>query len=239
MAGRLKSVNLAVVRTAPWAGDMKKTGIDKRPTPARVRAQPLGLDGDTIVDTRHHGGVDQAVYAYAREDAEWWATELGRKVTYGKFGENLTTEGVDLTNAVIGERWAVGSTVLEVSGPRIPCRVFAGFWDVPDLIKRFTVRALPGAYLRVIEEGDVGAGDPVEIVHRPEHGLTIGVTFRALTTEPDLLPWLVDVPDLPEDHRQTARRRLSQPAGSAARNEAVARDEAAARDVAAARNQDG
>ena len=212
MTARVVSVNLAVVRTGDWTGDMGRSGIDKRPTPGRVKAGRLGIAGDTVVDTRHHGGVDQAVYAYAREDAAWWQTELGREVTPGNFGENLTTEGLDLADAVIGERWSVGDVEFEASAPRIPCRVFAGFWDVPDLIKRFTARGRPGAYLRVLREGELGAGDPVEVIHRPEHGVTIGEVFRALTTEPDLLPRLLEAPELPEDARDVARRRLRRPA---------------------------
>jgi MOSC domain-containing protein YiiM len=208
MAGRIRTVNLAAVREGAWAGDLQRTGIDKRPTAGRVRVHTFGMSGDTIVDTRHHGGVDQALYAFAREDGRWWADELGRDVPPGSFGENLTTEGVAVTDAVIGERWAVGTTLLEVSGPRIPCAVFAGFWGVPDLIKRFTARARPGAYLRVVAEGELSAGDVVEVVHSPEHGVTVGTTFRALTTKPDLLPQLADVPELPQSVKDKVRRRF-------------------------------
>jgi MOSC domain-containing protein YiiM len=114
-----------------------------------------------------------------------------------------------VTGAVIGEQWAIGSALLQVTKPRTPCTTFAGFWGVPDLIKRFTVRATPGAYLRVLREGEVGAGDPVEVVDRPAHGVTIGEVFRAMNLEPDLLPRLLDAPDLPEPIRQKARRRLA------------------------------
>ncbi|HEX6871681.1 MAG TPA: MOSC domain-containing protein [Micromonosporaceae bacterium] len=206
--GSLVAVNVGVLRTEEWAGDMGRTGIDKRPAAQRVRATRLGLAGDHVVDTRHHGGFDQALYAYAQEDAAWWAAELSRGQEPGNFGENLTTEGVAVTDAVIGERWEVAGTVLEVSCPRIPCRVFAGFWGVPDLIKRFTAHGAPGAYLRVIVEGDLGAGDPVRVAHRPGHGVTIGEVFRALTTEPALLPRLLDVPELPQKQREVVQRRL-------------------------------
>jgi MOSC domain-containing protein YiiM len=212
MTGRLVSVNLGVVRYGSWAGDRGHTGIDKRPAPGRVRATATGLLGDRIIDVGHHGGIDQAAYAYAREDAAWWAAELGRELPAGRFGENLSTEGVDVTGAVIGERWRIGSADVEVSCPRIPCRTFAGFWQLPDLAKRFTEHGAPGAYLRVVTEGEVGAGDPVERVHRPAHGLTIGEAFRALTIEPELLPRLLDVPELPAKVHDKARRRL---AGSA------------------------
>ncbi|MGH3735452.1 MAG: MOSC domain-containing protein [Micromonosporaceae bacterium] len=210
-SARVVSVNLAVVRTGSWTGDKGRTGIDKRPTGDRVKAGRLGLDGDTICDTRHHGGVDQAVYAYATEDAAWWARELDRAVRPGQFGENLTTEGIDLTNTVIGERWRVGDAELEVASVRIPCRVFAGFWDVKDLIKRFTARAHSGAYLRVLTEGELGAGDRIELLHRPDHGVTVSEVFRALTTAPDLLPRLLEAPKLPDEAHETARRRLTAP----------------------------
>jgi MOSC domain-containing protein YiiM len=204
--GVVESVNIGVLRVVPWTQSMGSTGIDKRPVPGRVRAEGVGLADDVIVDTRNHGGYDQAVYAYAREDATWWAAELDREVPFGAFGENLSTRGVDCTGAVIGERWAVGSTLLEVSRPRIPCRTFSGFWDVPDLVKRFTKRAVPGAYLRIIEEGDLGAGDDVRIVHRPDHGLTIGEVFRALTGERSLAPRLLEAPELPESLHDRARK---------------------------------
>jgi len=162
-----------------------------------------------IVDMQNHGGLDQAVYAYAAEDAAWWSAELDRPVGPGAFGENLTTVGLDVNGALIGERWAIGGAVVEVCSVRIPCRTFAGFWDVPDLVKRFTQRAVPGAYLRVVEEGEVGAGDAIEVVSRPEgHDVTVGEMFRALTTEPELLPRLLAVPAIPEPTREKVARRV-------------------------------
>ncbi|MEU8263604.1 MOSC domain-containing protein [Micromonospora sp. NPDC048999] len=209
MTGRLAAVNLGVVTEAEWAGDASgRSGIDKRPVDGPVSIRFDGVAGDFIGERAHHGGPDQAVYAYAEEDAGWWATELGRALRPGAFGENLTTYAVDVTGAVVGERWAVGSALLQVTKPRTPCTTFAGFWGVPDLIKRFTVRAAPGAYLRVLREGEAGAGDPVEVVDRPAHGVTIGEVFRATTLEPALLPRLLDVPELPEPLRDKIRRRL-------------------------------
>ncbi|MER5458513.1 MOSC domain-containing protein [Micromonospora sp. NPDC002389] len=214
MTGKLISVNLAVVTEAAWAGDASgRSGIDKRPAAERVTVRADEVVGDFIGERAHHGGPDQAVYAYATEDAQWWAVELGRDVPPGRFGENLSTLGVDVTDAVIGERWAIGSALLQVTKPRTPCRTFAGFWGVPDLIKRFTVRAAPGAYLRVPRAGTVGAGDPVEVVHRPAHGVTIGEVFRALSLEPALLPRLLDADDLPESTRAKVHRRLRTPTG--------------------------
>jgi len=207
--GVVESVNIGVLRVVSWTQSMGSTGIDKRPVDGRIRAEGVGLATDVIVDTRNHGGYDQAVYAYAREDAAWWAAELDRELPFGAFGENLSTRGVDCTGAVIGERWAVGSTVLEVSRPRIPCRTFAGFWDVPDLVKRFTRRGVPGAYLRIVGEGDLGAGDAVTIVHRPEHGVTIGEVFRALTGDRSLAPRLLEAPELPVSLQERARTMLA------------------------------
>ena len=165
-----------------------------------------GLVGDAICDVKHHGGPDQALYAYAREDLDEWAGELGRDLRSGIFGENLTTSGVDVTGALIGERWRIGEQVV-VSVPRIPCRTFAGFLDERGWVKRFTERATPGAYLRVVEPGFVQAGDPVAVMHSPAHDVTIGVVFRALTTEPELLPRLLAADALPEDVRRRVRAR--------------------------------
>jgi MOSC domain-containing protein YiiM len=209
MTARLASVNLGSRRITTYAdGPGGQTGIDKRPTDDRVGLSPAGVAGDYIGNRKVHGSPDQAVYAYAREDAAWWADELAREIGPGAFGENLSTEGLDVTGAVIGERWAIGRAVLEVSAPRTPCVTFTGFWAVPDLIKRFTERAAPGAYLRVVAAGDVGAGDPVEVVARPDHGVTIGETFRALTAEPTLLPRLLAAEQLPADVLRRVRRRV-------------------------------
>ncbi|KXK63504.1 molybdenum cofactor biosysynthesis protein [Micromonospora rosaria] len=208
--GRVTAVNLGVVTEAQWAGDASgRSGIDKRPAEGPVPVRWHGVVGDFIAERAHHGGPDQALYAYAEEDAAWWAAEVGREIRPGGFGENLTTHGVDVTGAVVGEQWLVGSALLQVTKPRTPCRTFAGFWGMPDLIKRFTARAVPGAYLRVLREGEVSAGDPVQVVARPEHGVTIGEVFRATNLEPELLPRLLDAPELPESIREKVSRRLA------------------------------
>jgi len=212
----LLSVNLGSAK-ATEASDVGVTGIDKRPAsgPVEVRAPGprlgglgSGLVGDRICDTAHHGGDDQAIYAYAREDLDRWEAELGRGLPGGAFGDNLTTAGLDVTGALIGERWRVGErVVLEVSLPRIPCRTFAGWMEQERWVKRFTIRALPGAYLRVVTPGTIQAGDPIAVIDRPDHDVTIGVTFRALTREPELLPRLLAADALPEKVKDTARRR--------------------------------
>ena len=167
----LLSVNVAEPRRVPFTdAPGQLTGIDKRPVDGPVAlAAPgpkgvggSGLAGDTIGDLRHHGGDDQAVYAFAREDLDGWAAELGRELPGGAFGENLTTRGLDVNGALVGERWRIGGDVLlEVNSARIPCRTFAGWLDERGWVKRFTDKAAPGAYLRVIEPGEVRAGDEI------------------------------------------------------------------------------
>jgi len=212
---KLLSVNVGQPRPSAKT-EVKVTGIDKRPVRGPVMVTPapakgtgiVGLAGDRVYDVTNHGGPDQAVYAYAREDLDWWAAELGRPLPSGVFGENLTTAGADVNGALIGERWRVGADViLEVSCPRIPCRTFAGWLAEAGWVKRFTRAARSGAYLRVIEPGEIRAGDPVEIVHRPDHDVSIEVVFRALTLEPELLPRLLTADALPEDIKRKARKR--------------------------------
>jgi MOSC domain-containing protein YiiM len=214
---KLLSVNVAKPRSSPW-GDVKLTGIDKRPVGASVMVTApgakgtgaVGLAGDRVYDVRHHGGPDQAVYAYAREDLDFWEAELNRPLPNGVFGENLTTAGVDLGGALIGERWRLGpDAILEVCCPRIPCRTFQGWLEQAGWIKRFTQAARSGAYLRVIGAGEIRADDPVRTVHRPGHDVTVAVVFRALTLEPDLLPSLLVADALPEETKELARRRTA------------------------------
>jgi MOSC domain-containing protein YiiM len=214
---QLLSVNVGRPRPNPWKG-LPATGIDKRPVdgPVAVSAPgpkgtgEVGIAGDRAHDVKHHGGADQAVYAYAREDLDRWAAELDRPLDNGVFGENLTTLGLDVNGALIGERWRIGSdVVLEVSSVRIPCVTFQGRLGIDGWIKRFTEAAVPGAYLRVIEPGDVRAGDPVTIVSRPAHDVTVELTFRALTREPGLLPRLSAADALHQEDKDLVRRRTT------------------------------
>ena len=189
MSARVLAVCIVALELFDVPGSrVGRSGIDKRPVTGRVAVHQLGLDGDVQVNRRHHGGEGQAVYAYAQEDADWWADELDRELPPGRFGENLRTTGLDLTDAVLGERWRVGTALFEVSACRIPCANFERFWGVPQLVKRFTARGASGAYLRVLGTGDVGAGDAVEVVSRPDHGVTVGLLFRATTTQKRRLP---------------------------------------------------
>lgn len=208
---RVVSVNVtAVVHEDEWTGSVGRTGIDKRPVVGRVRLAENAVAGDVISDTKLHGGYDGAVYAYAREDAEWWEEELAISINSGRFGENLTTHGVDVTYAVIGEQWKIGSAVLEVSKPRIPCRVFAGFWDRQNLIKEFTHAARPGTYLRIIEEGDIGQGDEIVILQKPSHGITVADLFAAKSGERSRISEIIAVPQLPDSYREWAAKILGE-----------------------------
>jgi MOSC domain-containing protein YiiM len=194
---RVVSVNVG--RPKPVAGKSGVSSIDKRSVEGPVAVGPLGLAGDTQSDKHNHGGVEQAVYAYATEDLEDWAAILGRELTPGQFGENLSTRGVDVTGALIGETWRIGSSLLQVSRPRIPCVVFQNWLAEPHWVKRFTDDGRPGAYLRVLEPGELGANDVIVIERRPDHDVTIGLAFRALTTQRELLPRLLAARDLPEN----------------------------------------
>jgi MOSC domain-containing protein YiiM len=214
---RVTAVNIVHALRPDLRGDLDETAIDKRPADGRVVVRApgdggVGLAGDQVVDVRHHGGRDQAVYAYAVEDRDWWAAELGRELGPGSFGQNLDVEGLDVTGAVIGERWQVGADglVLEVTSPRVPCTTFQGFMEEPHWVKRFTDHGAPGAYLRVVAEGTVGAGDEVTVLDRPAHGVTIGDVFRVRQTDASRLESLLDQqPDLATALEHAVRRDLT------------------------------
>ncbi|MDV3135174.1 MOSC domain-containing protein [Mycobacterium sp. 29Ha] len=216
---KVVSVNLARVRANPDAPS-RQTGIDKRATDEAVMVRapgPMrgglgsGLLGDSIGNQKLHGGDDQAVYAYAREDLDEWQTRLDRPISDGMFGENLTTLDVEVTRARIGERWRIGTggLVLEVSAPRTPCRTFSAFLDIDGWMKTFTATAKPGAYLRVISPGTVQAGDTIVVEDRPDHDVTIEMVFRAKMSEPDLLPQLLAADALSAELKNYVRRRLT------------------------------
>lgn len=213
---RVISVNVVHALIPDVLGPLDSTAIDKRPVEGRVAVSApgdagVGLAGDQIYDRDDHGGPDQAVYAYAAEDREWWAGELGRDIAAGAFGENLTTAGLDVTGAVIGERWQVGpdGLLLEVTAPRIPCSTFQGWIDEAHWVKRFTAHGAPGAYLRVVAPGTVGAGDPVDVVHRPEHGVTIGDVFVIRRAPAEGLLRMLEMPGLHDELAANARRDLA------------------------------
>jgi MOSC domain-containing protein YiiM len=194
VSGRLLAVCVSGADLLPLPDKRpNRSGIDKKPVAGRVAVHPLGLEGDVQVNRKHHGGEGQAVYAYAQADADWWEAELDRELPPGRFGENLRTAGLDLRNAVIGEQWQVGTALLQVTAWRTPCANFARFWGVPDLVKRFAAHGATGAYLRVLETGDLGAGDAVDVVSRPDHGITVETAFRIVMTEKARLPELTPI----------------------------------------------
>jgi MOSC domain-containing protein YiiM len=212
------SVNLARVRPNPDAPS-RRTGIDKVAIDEAVMVRapgPMrsglgsGLIGDTIGNQKLHGGDDQAVYVYAREDLDEWETALTRPLANGMFGENLTTSGVEVTGALIGERWRVGSDgpLLEVCAPRTPCRTFSAFLQLPNWIKTFTRAAKPGAYLRVVSPGPVRAGDAISIDYRPDHDVTVELVFRAKMSDATLLPKLLQADALSSELKAYAHRRV-------------------------------
>jgi MOSC domain-containing protein YiiM len=208
-------VNVGRPKAATWAGPIGKTAIAKHAVSGPVAVHVLGLEGDQVADTRHHGGVFQAVYAFAQEDLDVWTERLGEPVRPGMFGENLTTAGIDVNEAVLGEHWRIGSAVLSPCEVRIPCNTFKAWlgregFDSAAWVKRFAAENRPGPYLRVLETGRLQAGDEIHVEHRPAHGVTVSMMFRACMREPALLPRLLDVPGLPDEVYAEARSSLDQ-----------------------------
>src|SRR4051812_29437271 len=207
--GTVESLNVGVPRAVQVNGHMVVTAIWKDPVHERLPLRGVNLLGDDQADRTVHGGPDKAVYAYGIEDTEWWEEELGRSLGPGAFGENLTVRGLPVSGAVIGERWAVGSTLLEVAQPRLPCFKLGLRMGDPRFLKRFTAAGRPGAYLRVLREGDIGAGDEVAVTHRPPHGVTSALVARALQLEPQLLGEALRAPELPVELRAWMEQRAS------------------------------
>jgi MOSC domain-containing protein YiiM len=185
------------------------SAIGKSPVDGRVRVEGVNLAGDDQADRRVHGGPDKAVYAYAIEDTRWWEAELDRDLPPGMFGENLTTEGVDVTGAVIGERWRVGTAELEICQPRQPCFKLGLRFGDPLMLRRFAQASRPGAYLRIVREGELGAGDPIEILHRPEHGVSVRDVSAAILLDESLLERAASAPELPPELAGWMRERAA------------------------------
>jgi MOSC domain-containing protein YiiM len=206
VAGVVESVNVGTPREVSWRGRTVTTAIWKDPVQGRVRVRGVNADGDRQADLEVHGGVDKALYAYAAEDLEWWAGQLGREVAPGSFGENLTVRGVDVSGALVGERWRAGATLLEVSQPRVPCFKLGIRMGSQRFPSRFAAAGRPGAYLRILAEGAVAAGDPVEVVHRPGHGLTVAEVSRIYHQDRAGAARLLQVPELSGSWKQWAER---------------------------------
>ncbi len=192
-AARVISVNRGQEADLIVGGRLERSAIDKRPAGCPVEVGPLGLDGDTVADKVNHGGTEQAVYAYSREDLDWWTEQLGRELRSGMFGENLTTAGIDVSGALIGETWRAGTAVLQVTSPRIPCNTFKSWLDEPQWVKRFAAAGRPGAYLRVLTPGVVADGDDLEVVSRPSVAVTVAEAMRAFYGDQDLMRRLLEV----------------------------------------------
>ena len=171
--GGVVAVNVGQPREIEWQGRRALSGIWKSPVAGRVAVRGVNVVGDAQADFEVHGGPDKAVYAYAVEDTEWWEAQLGRTLGPGAFGENLTLQGIDVTNAVIGERWRIGDVELEVTQPRYPCWKLSARLGDAAFEARFADARRLGAYLRILHAGELGAGDEVRVVSRPERGMTI------------------------------------------------------------------
>jgi MOSC domain-containing protein YiiM len=188
---------------------LPETAIEKRPVEGPVRITTYGVEGNACADTRNHGDEFMRVYAYAQEDYRWWEAELGATLPPGHFAEQLTTEGIDLNGAIVGETWRVGTAVLQIAHVRIPCLTFKGWMahtghDPTAWVRRFALAGRPGPYFRVLEEGAVTAGDSIEVLDRPDHQVTVATMFRALLLEPRLLPALLEVDGLKDWVRERA-----------------------------------
>jgi MOSC domain-containing protein YiiM len=207
-AGVVESVNVGLPRAVELEGRTILTAIWKDPIEGRVAVRGVNLDGDDQADRTVHGGPEKAVYAYAAEDIEWWEGEVGRPLGPGAFGENLTVRGLPVSDALIGDRWGVGSTLLEVCQPRYPCFKLGLRMGDPLFVKRFGDANRPGAYLRILEEGDVGRGDAVELVERPRHEVTSALVSRAALHDRSLIPAALEAPALASTLRSWMEKRV-------------------------------
>lgn len=201
MSGRVVSVNAALPRTLLEKPRLV-SAIDKIPRQGPVTVGNLSLEGDDVADHRYHGGSFMAVHVYAAEDLAHWERELGKPVRPGLFGENLTTTGIDLNQCVVGEEWMIGTARFAVTTVRTPCQKFATWmglngFDNEHWVKRFAAYGRPGIYLSILGRGYIAAGDPIDVLHVPDHGVTTGTVFRALHGEQELLPLLLEVDGLP------------------------------------------
>ena len=174
----LLSINIGTARTLDNAKSSAKTGIYKLPVAGPVQITAAGLPGDAIISTRHHGGPDQAVYVYGGADYAWWSAELGRALAPGTFGENLTISDLESAPLAIGDRLHIGDVILEVTAPRIPCGTFEQRMGIPGFAERFRAAERPGAYCRVLREGEIQAGDPVTLAPYAGEPVTVAEVFR-------------------------------------------------------------
>jgi MOSC domain-containing protein YiiM len=208
LGGLLISVNVGMPRDVVLNGEVRQTAIFKNPVAGPVKVVDHHVDGDRQADQVNHAGVHKAVYAYSREDLDFWAAELGRDVEDGFVGENLTIRGYDVSHAVVGERWRIGGVVLEVAQPRIPCWKLGVRAGDKSMTRRFELALRPGAYLRVVTEGDIAAGDKVEVLSRPEHGFTVADGSRIFHRDRAEAARLLEIAELAPPLKTWARKRL-------------------------------
>ncbi len=194
----LVSVNVGQPRTIPSLSGkrMIRTAFWKHPVDGPVDVRGVNVDGDEQADRRVHGGPTKAVYAYALEETRAWEDETGLAIGPGGMGENLTISGLDVSGARAGERWAIGSVLLEVTEPRLPCFKLNTRMGDRRFGKRFIAAGRPGAYLRIVEEGTLEAGDRVEVVRRPDHDVTMRLMMHAGLVDRSRLPELLAAPEL-------------------------------------------
>ena len=174
---RIISVNIGKAETVTYGNRSVRTGICKRPARGPVHIGEPGLDGDEILNSKHHGGADQAVYAYSTDDYDWWARAMDRDFDPGLFGENLTIQGLP-SNLVIGDRLLIGDVVLEATSARIPCKTFAARMQDSGFGMLFREAERPGIYFRVLNTGQVQAGDAVTLVESGAETVTVLDLFR-------------------------------------------------------------
>ena len=214
-SARVLSVSVGGPREFDYHGKPARSAIWKTPLSGRVAARGVNLEGDDQADRQAHGGPDKALYAYAIEAVRWWEAQLGRALEPAQFGQNLTTEGVDVDAALVGERWAIGSALFEVSEPRIPCWRLGVRMNDPGFVRVFTEALKPGAYMRIVREGDVGAGDAIEVVSKPDHDLSVRDVFRIYTRDRDEVNRLLEVPQMSDAWRRWAKDTLARKAAAA------------------------
>jgi MOSC domain-containing protein YiiM len=203
-APRLLSVNVGLPKAVDTGSRVVETAIWKAPVEGRVQVRGINLDGDRQADLSVHGGPDKAVYAYAIEETRLWESELGRELGAGAFGENLTTEGIDVSGALLGERWRIGTTLLEVVQPRLPCFKLGLRIGDPLFVRRFSQASRPGAYLRIVTEGELGAGDAIAVSRDAgqDHGVSVRLVSDAILRDPELAPRALAAPQLIPNLRQ-------------------------------------
>jgi MOSC domain-containing protein YiiM len=208
--GSVVSVNVGRPRSVMWQGHEVRSAIWKSPAMGRVPVRDDHMDGDDQADRKVHGGPDKAVYAYDLADYAWWAGQLGRELAPGSFGENLTVATVDpLGDAIVGERWQAGSCQLEVCQPRLPCSKLAMRMGDPLFVKRFADAGRPGAYLRIVQPGDVGAGDPITLLSRPDHSVSVRLVAQARLGDHHLAAQIAAADALPESVKRWVKDRLA------------------------------